>query len=235
MGDLDYETSGGFGPYEAIVTNAGVTQGKYGPQMLFVCKPTNPQRRTQTLFMGMGKEEYIFSIEGETITTGDGEKAFETIIQKEIVSGPKIKVITKAGLFLNALKHLGFELIDGDMTVFVGMKLDLEEIKFNEAIRRFNEAHPDSTLQELSGDYANATITIPTKIIEMPAKKVPLKEQVLNFIETGKTENEVIAWCNEINASKKEVFANLDSETKDGRVVFDGKTYLAQKEKGSEA
>lgn len=228
MGDFDSDSSGGFGPYEATVENAGVAQGKYGPQMIFVCKPTNPERRTQTLFMGMGKE-YAFGGASEVIVTGDGEKAFETTIQKEIISGPKIKVITKAGLFLNTLKHLGFELVGGDMSVFIGMKLDLEEIKFNEAIQIFNTAHPDSILQELTGGYANTKITIPTKIISMPAKKVPLKERILDYISTEKTENEVIAWSKESGATMQEVFANLDTEIGDGRVVFDGKTYLAQK------
>ena len=193
LGDFDYDTSGGFGPYEAIVTNAGVAQGKYGPQMIFVCKPTNPERRTQTLFMGMGKGEYVFGGDGEVIVTGDGEKAFETIVQKEIVDGPKIKVITKAGLFLNALKHLGFEIAGGDMSVYIGLKVDLEEIPFNDAIEIFNNAHPDTTLQKLSGDYANAKITIPTKIISIPVKKVSLKEAVMEVIE-GKTEAEMEAW-----------------------------------------
>jgi hypothetical protein len=193
MGDFDYDSGGGFGPYEAEVINAGLTQGKYGAQAIFVCKPTNPQRRTQTLFMGMGKEVYVFGGASEVIVTGEGEKAFENTIQKEIVSGPKIKVMTKAGLFLNALKHLGFKLAGADVTVCIGLVLDLEEIKFNEAIRRFNEAHPDSTLQELSAEYGAAKITIPTKIISMPIKKVSLKEAVLEVIE-GKTEAEMEAW-----------------------------------------
>jgi hypothetical protein len=139
--------------------------------------------------------------------------------------------MSKAGLFLNNLKHLGFELASGDMTVFIGMKLDLEEIPFNEAIQRFNKAHPDSTLQELSGDYANAKITIPTKIISMPAKKVPLEEKIRDFVSMGKTESEVIAWCNETNTPMVDVFSNLDSKVKDGSLIFEGKTYLAQKEK----
>lgn len=194
IGDFDYESSSGFGPYEATVINAGVAQGKYGPQMIFVCKPTNPERRTQTLFMGMGNGEYVFGSASEVIVTGDGEKAFENIIQKEIISGPKLKVITKAGLFLNTLKHLGFEMTGGDMTAFIGLTLDLEEMKFNDVIKIFNSVHPDSTpLQELSGDYANAKITIPTKIIEKPAKKVSLKEAVLEVIE-GKSEEEMVIW-----------------------------------------
>lgn len=193
LGDFDYDSGGGFGPYEAEVINAGVVQGKFGPQMIFLCKPTNSQRRSQTLFMGMGKGEYVFGGVSEVIVTGDGEKAFETIVHKEIVEGPKIKVITKAGLFLNTLKHLGFEMAGGDMAAFVGLKLDLEEIKYNDAIKRFNKAHPDSTLEELSGDYANAKITIPTKIISMPVKKVSLKEAALEVIE-GKTEAEMVEW-----------------------------------------
>lgn len=193
IGDLDYDSSGGFGPYEAEVTNVGVLQGKYGPQLLFVCKPTNPERRSQTLFMGMGKGEYAFGGKRETIITGEGERSFETVVQKEIVEGPKIKVVTKAGLFLNALKHLGFELQGGNLTVFIGMVLDLEEMPFNDAIKRFNASHADSTLDELTGEYANAKITIPTKIIKMPVKKVSLKEAVLEVIE-GKTESEMEAW-----------------------------------------
>lgn len=228
LGDFDYEGGSGFGPYEATVVNAGVAQGRYGPQMVFVCKPTNPERRTQILFMGMGKDKYVFGGDSETVVIGEGEKAFETAIQKEIVSGPKIKVITKAGLFLNNLKHLGFELVGGDMTAFVGMVLDLEEIKFNEAIRRFNESHPASTLQELSGEYANAKITIPTKIITMPTKKVPLKERILDFIVTKKTENEVIAWTKENGLTMKDVFGIIDTEVEGGRVVLDGKTYVVK-------
>ena len=194
MGDFDEETSGGFGPYEATVTNAGVAQGKYGPQMIFVCQPTNPQRRQQTLFMGMGKGEYIFGGDSEKVITGDGDKAFETLVQKEIVKGPKIKVITKAGLFLNALKHLGFEVAGGDMSMYIGLIVDLEEIPFNDAIEGFNTAHPAlKSLQKLSGEYANAKITIPTKIISMPVKKISLKEAVLEVID-GKSEAEMDAW-----------------------------------------
>ena len=190
MGDFDEETSGGFGSYEATVTKAGVAQGKYGPQMVIGCQPTNPQRRPQTLFMSMGKGKFIFGGDSEKIITGDGDNAFETLVQKEIVEGPKIKVVTKAGLFLNALKHLGFVVTGGDMSVYVGLKVDLEEIKSTEAIRRFNKIHPDNMLEAFGKEY---NITIPTKIISMPVKTVTLREAALEVIE-GKSEAEMEAW-----------------------------------------
>jgi hypothetical protein len=101
--------------------------------------------------------------------------------------------MTNAGLFLNVLKHLGFELVGGNVTTFIGMKLDLEEIKANEAIDLFNEAHPKTPLDKRTGDYANGKITIPTKIISMPVKKISLEEAVMDMIE-GKTEAEMEAW-----------------------------------------
>jgi len=193
MGDFDSDSSGGFGPYEAKVINAGVAVGRYGAQMVFVCKPTNPQRRTQILFLGMGKGEYVFGGDSETIVIGEGEKAFETAIQKEIVSGPKINIMTNAGLFLNALKHLGFKLGGSNMSVYIGMMLDLEEISGNEAIRQFNMLHSETPIDERTGDYAKGKITIPVKIISMPVKKVTLKEAVLEVIE-GKTEADMESW-----------------------------------------
>ena len=229
QGDFDYGTGGGFGPYEATITKAGVTHGRYGPQMIFVCQPTNPERRAQILFMSMGKGEYIFGGASEEVIIGTGENAFETFIQTEIVEGPKINIMTNAGLFLNALKHLGFEMAGGDMTIYLGLKLDLEETSQNEAIRQFNKIHPDTLLDERSGSYAKGKITMPVKIIEIPAKKIPLKEQVLDFVTTEKTENEVIEWSRESGATLKDIFANLDTLKEDGSVVFDGKTYMAKK------
>ena len=231
MGDFDEEASGGFGPYEATVINAGVAQGKYGAQMIFVCQPTNPQRRTQTLFMGMGKEAYTFGGDSEKIVTGDGDKAFETFVQKGIVEGPKIKVITKAGLFLNALKHLGFEVAGGDMSVYVGLKVDLEEVAFNTAIEQFNDRHPDTPLQKLSGEYANAKITIPTKIISMPVKKVSLKEAVLEVID-GKSEAEMEVWYKETERYDGSVTAlyKMLAELEKTEVLIVNDKYLVKKE-----
>ena len=191
QGDFDYGTGGGFGPYEATIINAGAGIGDFGPVYVFVCEPTNPGRRTQILHMGLGKGDFKFGGTKQVITTGEGEKAFNVTVYDEIVSGPKIKVVSKAGLFLNALKHLGFELpLSGDVTAYIGLKLDLEEIKSTEAIRRFNEIHPDNTLEAFGKEY---NITIPVKIIEMPVKKVSLKEAVLEVIE-GKTEADMEVW-----------------------------------------
>jgi hypothetical protein len=190
MGDFDYDSGGGFGPYEAEVINAGVGVGKYGPEILLVCKPTNPKRGLQNLHMGIGKGNFKFAGKQQVITTGKGEKAFDVTVYDEIVSGPKIKVVTKGGLFMNALKQLGFEMSGGDITAFIGLKLDLEEIKSAEAIRRFNEVHPDNTIEAFGKEY---DITIPTKIISMPVKKASLKEAVLEVIE-GKSESEMEAW-----------------------------------------
>ena len=226
QGDFDHDSGSGFGPYQAEVINAGVGIGKYGPEYVFVCKPTNPNRRSQTLHMGIGKGDFKFGGAKQVITTGEGEKAWDVTVYEEIVSGPKIKVITKGGLFLNALKHLGFKIQGGDVTIYIGLILDLEEIKSTEAIRRFNEIHQDSPLEAFGDDYK---ITIPTKIISMPEKKIPLEEHIKNFIDKGKTENEVIAWCDENSISKKDAFGNLDAQTEDGRIVFDGKTYMVKK------
>lgn len=190
QGDFDYDPGGGFGPYEAEVINAGVGVGKYGPEILLVCKPTNPKRGLQNLHMGIGKEgKFEFGGKQQVITTGNGENAFDVTVFEEIVSGPKIKVVTKGGLFLNALKHLGVNL-SSDVTAYIGLKLDFEEVKSTEAIRRFNEAHPDNTLEAFGNAY---DITIPTKIIEKPAKKVSLKEAVLEVIES-KTEADMVSW-----------------------------------------
>ena len=191
LGDFDHDSGGGFGPQEAEVINAGVGIGKYGPEILLVCKPTNPKRGLQNLHMGIGKEgKFEFGGKQQVVTTGKGEKAFDVTVYDEIVSGPKIKVITKGGLFLNALKHLGFEMSGGDMTACIGLIVDLEEVKSSEAIRRFNEIHPDNVIKAFGKDY---DITIPTKIIKLPVKKVSLKEAVLEVIE-GKTEAEMEAW-----------------------------------------
>ena len=192
ISDLDYETSSGFGSYEVTVLDAGVGMSKFGPCFLLIVKPTNPKRFEQHLSMGIGKGDYVFAGNPRAIETGRGEKAFTTTIYDEIVSGPKIKVISNGGLFLNMLKHLGFELIGGNLTSCIGLKLDLEEMDANAVIKRFNEEHPKSELPERRGDFAGR-ITMPVKIIEMPTKKVSLREAVLEVIE-GKTEADMEAW-----------------------------------------
>jgi hypothetical protein len=143
--------------------------------------------------MSVGKGNYKFGGKEQVITTGKGEKAFDVTVYDEIVSGPKIKVMTNAGLFLNVLKHLGFELVGGNVTTFIGMKLDLEEIKANDAIDLFNATHPKTPLDKRTGDYANGKITIPIKLISIPVKNVSLEESVMEVIE-GKTEAEMEMW-----------------------------------------
>ena len=230
LGDIDYDIGGGggFGPFEATIIDAGAGMSKFGPCLLLIAKPTNPKRFEQHLSMSIGKGDYVFAGNPRTIETGRGEKAFTTTIYDEIVSGPKIKVISNGGLFLNMLKHLGFELTGGNVTSCIGLKLDLEEMDANDVIKRFNEEHPSSDLPERTGDFAGK-ITMPVKIISMPKKKIPLKEQVLDFISQEKTENEVIEWGRESGASMKDIFDNLDTLKDDGSVVFDGKTYMAKR------
>ena len=226
--DIDLDSNVGFGPWDGEIVKAGVGINKrYGtPVMTFVCRPPDPSRRSQLLSYSMGTKPFEFGGNPEVFITGEGEKSFETKIQSEIVSGPHISIMTKAGLFLNALKHLGFAVETGDMSEYLGLRLVFEEIGYNTAIEQFNSKHPESKLPELTGENKDAKITMPIKILEIPAKEVPLSEQVLAFIATEKTENEVIAWCNESGSSKKEVFANLDSEIEGGHIVFDGKTYM---------
>ena len=227
MGDFDYGTGSGFGPYEAIIIDAGAGMSKFGPGFLIIAKPTNPKRFEQHLSMSIGKGDYVFTGNPRTIETGRGENAFTTTIYDEIVSGPKIKVMSNGGLFLNALKHLGFELTGGDLTSCIGLKLDLEEMDSNAVIEQFNKEHPKSDLPKRTGAYAGK-ITMPVKIIEMPVKKIPLKDQVFDFVSSEKTEKEVIEWSRERGATMKDIFDNLDTLKEDGSIVFDGKTYLAK-------
>lgn len=226
--DIDMDSNVGFGPWEGEIVKAGVGINKrYGtPVMTFVCRPTDPSRRSQLLSYSMGKTPFEFGGSREVFLTGEGEKAFETEIQSEIVSGPHISIMTKAGLFLNALKHLGFAVETGDMTEYIGLQLELEEIGYNAVIQRFNAGHPKSELPELTGGNKDAKIAMPIKIIGMPTKKIPFEERLVTFIDTGKTENEVIEWNRKSGATIKELFANLDTLKEDGSVVFDGKTYM---------
>jgi len=232
--DIDMDSNVGFGPWEGEIVKAGVgINKKYGtPVMTFVCRPADPSRRSQLLSYSMGKKPFEFGGVKEVFLTGEGEKAFETEIYSEIISGPHISIMTNAGLFLNALKHLGFAVKTGVMAEYIGLKWVLEEMEANAVIQRFNVEHPKSELPKRTGDNKDAKITMPTKIIEMPAKKIPMEERVSDFIGVGKTETEVIAWCNESGSSKKDVFANLDAQIESGHIVFDGKTYLAQKKDG---
>lgn len=190
LSDFDNDSGGGFGQFEATIIAAGAGISKYGPEILLIAKPTNPKRFVQNLHMGIGKGNFEFGGTQQVITTGKGEKAFDVTVYDEIISGPKVKVISKGGLFLNALKHLGFEMTSGNMTCFIGLKLDLEEIKSTEAIRRFNEIHPDNKLEAFGKDY---DITIPVKILSIPVREVSLKEMALEVIE-GKTEKEMEEW-----------------------------------------
>jgi hypothetical protein len=207
MGDT--EDSVGFGKYEAEIMNAGVAHGGWGDQMIFVAKPKNEKMRMQTIFLGMGKGKYEFGGSTENIVIGEGQKSFDIDIYKEIVNGPKIPVVSKAGLFLNALKHLGVDVKGGDMRIYIGMKLELEDVPHNEAIRRFNEAHPnDKDISELSKEYAekSGSITIPVRLI---GKRKSLKQEVFEFAD-GKTENDVIAWCKAENKMMSDVFDIID-------------------------
>lgn len=210
MGD-HADSTGGFGSYEAEVINAGVTHGDYGDQMVFVCKPKNEKMNLQTIMLSMGKGKYVFDLLKEVITVGKGAKAFEITMFKEIVSGPNIPIVSKAGLFLNALKHLGVDVKGGDMRIYVSLKLELEDIPHNEAIKRFNKAHPDiKDISELSKEYAekSGNITIPVRLI---GKKKTLKQEVLEFAD-GKTENEVIEWCKAESKKMSVVFKIVDVE-----------------------
>jgi hypothetical protein len=193
--DIDMDINAGFGSYEGEIVKAGVGINKNynSPVMTLVCRPADPSRRSQTLSYSMGKKPFEFGGAREVFLTGEGEKAYETEIQSIIVSGPQISIMTKAGLFVNALKHLGFVVKTGDMTEYIGLTLELEEIKYNEAIQRFNVEHPKSKLPELTGENKDAKITMPKKIISMPVKKVSLEEAVMNVIE-GKTEAEMVTW-----------------------------------------
>ena len=207
----DHAESPGFGKYEAEVVNAGVAHGEYGDQMIFVVRPKNEKMNIQTIFLSMGKGKYVFDDGEERITIGKGsERAFEITIFKVIVSGPKIPIISKAGLFLNALKHLGVDVKGSDMRIYLGLKLELEDVTHNEAIRRFNEAHPDiKDISELSKGYAekSGNITMPVTLL---GKKKSLKQEVLEFMGSDfKTEGEVIDWCKASKKGMKGVFDTI--------------------------
>jgi len=231
--DIDMASNVGFGPYECEIVKAGVgINKKYGtPVMTFVCRPADPSRRSQLLSYSMGKKPFEFGGVKEVFLTGEGEKAFETEIQSEIVSGPHISIMTNAGLFLNALKHLGFAVKSGDMTEYIGLKLELEEMEANGVIQSFNVEHPKSELPKRTGDNKDAKITMPTKIIEMPIKKVSLKEEVMQII-AGKTESEMEAWYKGTDRYDGTVtpLYHLLAELEKGEVIVVNGKYLVKKE-----
>lgn len=209
MGDT--AESAGFGSYEAEVINAGVAHGDYGDQMVFVCKPKNTKMNMQTIFLSMGKGRHEFGGNAGDMWIGEGEKAFKVEMSEIILSGPKIRIASKAGLFLNALKHLGVDVKGGDMRIYQGLKLELEDVPHNEAIRRFNETHPDDKdISELSKEYAekSGNITIPVRLI---GKKKSLKQEVLEFAD-GKSEDEIIKWAKTEGKKMSDVFSVIDTE-----------------------
>jgi len=235
--DIDMDSNVGFGPYEGEIVKAGVGINKqYGtPVMSFVCRPTDPSRRSQLLSYSMGKKLFEFGGVKEVFLTGEGEKAFETEIHSEIISGPHISIMTNAGLFLNALKHLGFTVKTGDMTEYLGLKLELEEWEANKVIQRFNEDHPKSELPKRTGDNKDAKITMPVKIISMPEKRTSLKEEVMAVID-GQSEAEMEVWYRTRPSYDGTVapLYKLLTELENGEVIVVNGKYLVKKGEGNE-
>ena len=230
-GDLEYESGGGIGQYEATIIHAGAGKSDFGPELVFVCKPTNLKRRVQTLHMSLGKQgDFVFGGASEVITTGSGEKSFDVTVYEEILSGPKINILTNSGLFLNALKHLGIDTSGANFSVYVGMKLDLEEIKYNYAIRIFNETHPDIELPILGKETAKTTI--PVKIISKPLKKITLRDAVMNVID-GTTEPEMDTWYKgsmHYDGTTVTPLYHLLAELEKGEVLVVNGKYMVKKE-----
>ncbi len=189
-------STGGFGKYDAEIVNAGVAHRDKGEQIVFVCKPTNEKMRIQAVSLSMGSGDFKLGGTEEILSFGEGEKQWGMTIYSEIISGPKIKTISNAGLFLNALKHLGFEVVTGNIRLYIGLKLTLEEVAINEAIKRFNETHPKSkAVPARTGDFGDKTITLPIELLEVPKVKVTLQEALLVEIEAKQMdEDKVVLW-----------------------------------------
>ena len=200
-------SAGSFGKYDAEIVKAGVAHRDKGEQLVFVCKPTNEKMRVQVVQLSMGTGDFKLGGTEETVSFGAGEKAWGMTLYSEIISGPKLKTITNAGVFLNALKHLGFEVKTGVITEYVGLKLTLEEVAINEALKRFNEAHPDvKDIQARTEEFADKTITIPVKLLSV---KKSLKQRILEEAD-GKTEYEMIAWAKAEGIALEDMFNVLE-------------------------
>ena len=209
------DSTGSFEAYDAEVMKAGVAHRDKGEQIVLLCKPANEKMRMQAVQLSMGTGDFKLGGNEETLTFGEGEKAWGVTIYSEIESGPALKTITNAGLFLNALKHLGFEVKTGDMREYIGLKLTLEEVAINEAIDRFNEAHPKlKNMPARTGDFADKTITIPVKLLSV---KKSLKQRILEEAD-GKTEHEMIAW-----AKAEGIALDNNKRGRERQIVFSAK------------
>lgn len=221
------DSASNFGKYDAEIVKAGMAHGDYGEQLVFVCKPANEMMRMQILFLSVGKGDFKLGGKSEVISIGEGTNAFTTEIYPEIVDGPQIKTISNAGLFLNMLKPLGFEVKTGVITEYTGLKMTLEEVAINEAIKRFNEVHPDAKdIPARTGEYADKTITIPVALLETPKVKTTLKQDLIAALtEEGRTEDKVIEWYKHTDhyngTATTPVILLLDSLEKSGEIEKD--------------
>jgi hypothetical protein len=214
-------------PYDAEIVNAGVTHRDKSEQMVLLCQPANTQMRLQAVQLAMGSGTFKLGGVEETISFGEGAKKWGMTLYSEIISGPKLKTITNAGLFLNMLKHLGFEVETGDMRGYIGLKLTLEEVAINEAIERFNAAHPKlKNIPARTGDFADKTITIPVALLETPKVKTTLKQDLIAALtEEGRTEDKVVDWYKQTEhyngTATTPVILLLDALEKDGEIAED--------------
>ena len=217
-------SAGSFGKYDAEIVKAGVAHRDKGEQMVFVCKPTNEKMRDQVVQLSMGTGDFKLGGAEETVSFGEGERAWSITLYSEIISGPKLKTITNAGLFLNVLKSLGFEVKTGVITEYVGLKLTLEEVAINEALERFNEAHPDvKDMPARTGDFADKMITIPVKLLSV---KKSLKQDLIAALTTeGRKEDKVIDWYKQtehyVPPATTPVILLLDALEKSGEIQKD--------------
>jgi len=222
------DASNSFGKYDAEIEAAGMAHGDYGEQLIFVCNPANDKMRMQILFMSVGKGDFKLGGKSEIISIGEGANAFTAEIYPEIIDGPPIKTISNAGLFLNMLKHLGFEVETGVITEYVGLKLTLEEVAINEALKRFNTSHPDAKdIPARTGDYADKTITLPVAILAHPKKRTTLKAALLQNAE-GMTEDEISVWYKQseyyIEGKTAPLYETLDVLVASGEIIKDKET-----------
>lgn len=188
------------------ITNIGIEYREYdnGAQHKFVIV-YEPLREDSKLGVqtDMLNTSNVLKVEGkkQTVTVGGtSENAFDLDVIGDVITGGEVR--GKAKVWLDKLEELKVPIAElentGDISTLIGLQMNGRQMTYSEAIKRKGESK-----------YEEKPFWMPMKILRMPTKKKSLKQEVLEFIGSDKTEDEVIDWCKANKKGMKAVFDTI--------------------------
>lgn len=203
---LRRQSGGQFVDMAMEITNIGLDyrefEGKGQHRIIVVYKPlvSDSPLGIQTNILNTNA---ILVVEGnrQTITVGASEAAFELDIVGNIITAGDIG--GKAEIWLEKLTKLGVDTAgeSGNLSVLVGVQAEWRNMTYSEAMNR-----------KESTKYTEKRFWMPVKILSAPKKQKTVKEELMEFIDEGKTEKEVLQWCQEKKHNMSLVFSTLEQD-----------------------